>query len=65
VAEFITDYEAADTLVFNGFGHTGVNSLSFFNSGNGDLVLQLTDTQFVIFEGISEQSELSGAFEFG
>jgi len=35
------------------------------NVGNGDLALQLTDTRFVVFEGIRELEDLTGSFEFG
>jgi len=65
VADFITDYEAVDTVVLDGFGFTSADDLTFSNVATGDLVLELTASRFVVFEGLTDQAELSGTFEFG
>jgi len=62
--EFITDFEAADTVVLDGFGFSSIEDLSFFNVASGDIALELTATRFVIFEGLSGEDELTGAFQF-
>jgi len=64
VAEFISDFEAADSLLLTGFGFSTEDDLAFDTVGTGDVSLSLTDTRFVIFEGITDAQELEGAFTF-
>ncbi|MFK7876684.1 MAG: hypothetical protein AB8B71_13040 [Paracoccaceae bacterium] len=64
VADFITDYEAIDTLVFDGFGFDSRDDLPFTTLPNGNVGLQLGQTYFLVFEGITDQADISGQIDF-
>ncbi|MFK7875205.1 MAG: hypothetical protein AB8B71_05425 [Paracoccaceae bacterium] len=56
--DFIVDFETSvDQVTLNGFGLTHAD-LNFINSASSDLALLLTPSEFIVFEGISQTSDL-------
>lgn len=63
-ADFIADFEAADTVLLQGFGLASFADLTFSTAASGDVALELATTHFVIFEGVTDTNDLASAFDF-